>query len=145
MLAIIPRKAKMNAPSPYYMVCYSLSEEQYNTYKTVFFDLYHFKEHLIDEHQYFLQFKAAALTSVIIANRDLHKHTNAILGLCDIAKHGWSMQTNMVGRNAEALNENYLGKIPHNQYDEPFSWRRTEWRRSTVHSNDETYCLEAIY
>ena len=86
-------------------------------------------------------YRACALYSILIANRGLRAFYSA-----GWWKKGydWSMMSGMVGRNAEALNQNYDGAAPFNIWGEPYSWRRTEWMRSTIHLNDEDPCQEVV-
>lgn len=72
---------------PFYTLCEQSNKiERKNIYQTCFNTAIH-AEHLQDEHAYFLQFKAAAITSVILVNKDLHKHAKRILALIDVANN----------------------------------------------------------
>lgn len=112
--------------------------------------------HLMDEHLYFLQFKAAAITSIIVKNRELNVYiSNCIrylgniyeVSLCkpDGFEVKWSMMNEQVLENAGEF------WFTLEEYDlvwqiEDFcntQWRRNMWVHSTIHCNkDDSY--EAI-
>ncbi len=87
---------------PFYAKCEYGFVHRRLMYKDCFHYLLH-ADHQKDEHAYFLQFKAAAIVSVIEYNKEMHLHTNAILGVCDVDKHGWSM-SNRIGHPEWAKN-----------------------------------------
>lgn len=121
----------MNYSYPYYMICeQGTDDDTKRLYRTCFTQLMH-SAHNLDEHAYFLQFKAAALTSIILRNKDLHKNKfdiiyamNALNNIGYIDRYEWSM---MKQCNAYRV-------IEHPTYrNEYLGWRRSE------NVGDDTY------